>query len=429
MAVTKIWPVRGRLDHPIAYAMNPEKTDAKLLPNSLEDVMNYAVNEEKTEKKYYVSGINCNPAIARSEFQIVKEQYGKPGGIIVYHAYQSFSEGEVTPAEAHKIGMEFAKTVWGDKYQVVVATHLNTHCLHNHFVVNSVSFRDGKRCRQKQWTELSRISDEICKEHQLSIVERHGKGLPQQLAKAEREGAPTRLVIAREALDEGLARCCNLRELKSFLFSLGYICQFDDNRKYWTIRQRDWKRPIRLVRMGEQYTNEAIRERLRRNSPEVRKAAPVHRRVKTKKRAIVRKKTHHKVGGLRGLYCHYCYLLGYYPKRQAKFYKVSPILRDDLLKLNYISQEAKMLQKYRIDTMEQLFLFEESISERINQLKEESKTLSPENRKVISSEIKENAQQLALCRNIAKRSHQMKGKLRQIEKERNCRDKEERSRE
>ena len=429
MAVTKIWPVRGRLDHPIAYAMNPEKTDAKLLPDSLEDVMNYAVNEEKTEKKFYVSGVNCNPAIARSEFQIVKEQYGKPGGIIVYHAYQSFSEGEVTPAEAHRIGMEFAKTVWGDKYQVVVATHLNTHCLHNHFVVNSVSFRDGKRCRQKQWTELSRISDEICKEHQLSIVERHGKGLPQQLAKAEREGAPTRLVIAREALDEGLARCCNLRELKSFLFSLGYICQFDDNRKYWTIRQRDWKRPIRLVRMGEQYTNEAIRERLRSNSPEVRKAAPVHRRVKTKKRAIVRKKTNRKIGGLRGLYCHYCYLLGYYPKRRAKFYRVSPLLRDDLLKLNYISQEAKLLQKYQIDTMEQLLLFEEAISERINQLKEESKTLSPESRKVISSEIKEKAQQLALCRNIAKRSPKIKEKLRQIEKERNCRDKEDRSRE
>ena len=429
MAVTKIWPVRGRLDHPIAYAMNPEKTDAKLLPDSLEDVMNYAVNEEKTEKKFYVSGINCNPAIGRSEFQIVKEQYGKPGGIIVYHAYQSFSEGEVTPAEAHKIGMEFAKTVWGDKYQVVVATHLNTHCLHNHFVVNSVSFRDGKRCRQKQWTELSRISDEICKEHQLSIVERHGKGLPQQLAKAERAGAPTRLVIAREALDEGLTRCCNLRELKSFLFSLGYICQFDDNRKYWTIRQRDWKRPIRLVRMGEQYTNEAIRERLRSNSPEVRKAAPVHRRVKTKKRAIVRKKTNRKIGGLRGLYCHYCYLLGYYPKRRAKFYRGSPLIRDDLLKLNYISQEAKLLQKYQIDTIEQLLDFEESISERINQLKEERKTLTPENRKVISGEIKEKAQQLVLCRNIAKRSPQMKGKLRQIEKERNCRDKEERRRE
>ena len=87
-----------------------------------------------------------------------------------------------------------------------------------------------------------------------------------------------------------------------------------------------------------------------------------------------------------------------------------------------------MLQKYRIDTMEQLFLFEESISERINQLKEERKTMTSENRKVISGEIKEKAQQLVLCRNIAKRSPQMKGKLRQIEKERNCRDKEDRSR-
>ena len=108
---------------------------------------------------------------------------------------------------------------------------------------------------------------------------------------------------------------------------------------------------------------------------------------------------------------------------------MSPILRDDLLKLNYISQEAKLLQKYQIDTMEQLLLFEEAISERINQLKEESKTLPPESRKVISGEIKEKAQQLVLCRNIAKRSPQMKGKLRQIEKERNCRDKEDRSRE
>ena len=86
------------------------------------------------------------------------------------------------------------------------------------------------------------------------------------------------------------------------------------------------------------------------------------------------------------------------------------------------------MQKYQIDTMEQLLLFEEAISERINQLKEESKTLSPESRKVISGEIKEKAQQLALCRNIAKRSPKIKEKLRQIEKERNCRDKEDRSR-
>ena len=85
MAVTKIWPVKGRLDHSIDYAMNPEKTDAAIRKpdlDSLEDVMNYAVNEEKTEKKFYVSGVNCNPAIARQQFQTVKTQFGKEGGII-----------------------------------------------------------------------------------------------------------------------------------------------------------------------------------------------------------------------------------------------------------------------------------------------------------------------------------------------------------
>ena len=152
MAVTKIWPVKGRLDHSIDYAMNPEKTDAAIRKpdlDSLEDVMNYAVNEEKTEKKFYVSGVNCNPSIARHQFQTVKTQFGKEGGIIAYHGYQSFAEGEVTPQQAHEIGVELAKQIWGEGFQVVVATHLNTKCLHNHFVVNSVSFLDGKRCRQK----------------------------------------------------------------------------------------------------------------------------------------------------------------------------------------------------------------------------------------------------------------------------------------
>ncbi|MFR5858471.1 MAG: relaxase/mobilization nuclease domain-containing protein [Clostridia bacterium] len=416
MAVTKIWPVRGRLDHPIDYAMNPEKTDAKLALGSLEDVMNYAVNEEKTEKKFYVSGINCTPEIARSEFQIVKEQFAKPGGIIAYHAYQSFSESEVTPKEAHTIGKEFAKRVWGDSFQVVVATHLNTHCLHNHFVVNSVSFKDGKRCRQKQWTELSKISDEICKEHQLNIVERHGKGLPQPLAKAEREGAPTRLNIAKEALDDAIAVSCNLRELQYHMTKMGYLCQFDRNRKYWTIRQREWKRPIRMARMGDAYTNEAIREKLHCNQSEVRKSIETQRRCTRSKSVKLKQKPKKKIGGLRGLYYHYCYLLGYYPRKQ-KAYQISPLLRDDLTKLNYISQEIRLLQKYQIDTMEQLLLFEKSLSGQLIQMRKEVETLPNEMRARREAELKACRQQLRLCRNIAQRSIRITDKIRQIERE------------
>ena len=104
MAVTKIWPVRGRVDSPL----------------------NYAADEDKTEKQFFVTGINCNADTARDQFVTVKKQFDKEDGIVAYHGYQSFAEGEVTPELAHKIGIEFAERVWGDDYQVVVTTHLNT---------------------------------------------------------------------------------------------------------------------------------------------------------------------------------------------------------------------------------------------------------------------------------------------------------------
>lgn len=137
MAVTKIWDVRGNLNRPLKYVENPEKTYDENFDKSmqaLEDVMGYATDEEKTEMRYYVSAINCNTTYARDQFNIVKKAYDKEGGIICYHAYQSFAEGETTPAEAHQIGLELAQKMWGEKFQVVVATHLNTRCLHNHII-------------------------------------------------------------------------------------------------------------------------------------------------------------------------------------------------------------------------------------------------------------------------------------------------------
>ena len=437
MAVTKIWPVKGRLDHSIDYAMNPEKTDAAIRKpdlNSLEDVMNYAVNEKKTEKKFYVSGVNCNPAIARQQFQTVKTQFGKEGGIIAYHGYQSFAEGEVTPQQAHEIGVEMAKQIWGEGYQVVVATHLNTKCLHNHFVVNSVSFLDGKRCRQKQWTDISKINDEICSRYHLDVVERHGKSLPYQLAKAEREGAPTRLNIAREAVEAVLSVSCNLRELKYHLSAMGYICQFDENRKYWTIQQKDWKRPIRLIRMGEEYSNDQIRQRLRNNPPEVR-----HRMLHLAERKHYRRsysaglrKTsrHRKISGLRGLYYHYCYLLGYMPKRNLKPYQVSPALRDDLLKLNELSMEVRLLQEHRIDDLQQLFDYRKTMYEKvfmteaeirkIRNLKTRRSTTTLQKTELQSEieklreELKNIRRQVLICDRISSRSQRLKEKLQSI---------------
>ena len=165
MAVSKIWAVRGNLGGVLEYAKNKEKTDASLFSEqqyqALEDVLQYAANEEKTEHRFYVEGINCNPATARQQFITVKKQFNKDDGIQAWHGYLSFDQNEVTPKQAQKIGMEFVQKVWGDRFQAVVTTHLNTKHLHCHYVVNSVSFVDGLKMHdeEKAWIHFSRIAD------------------------------------------------------------------------------------------------------------------------------------------------------------------------------------------------------------------------------------------------------------------------------
>lgn len=171
MAVTKLWKVENNLKKVLNYTKNPDKT--RKLKYSLEDIQSlknvlaYAKDEEKKEQEFYVSGINCNPNKACQQYIDVKTQFGKTDGIQAYHGYMSFKDTDnVTPELAHQIGMEFARRVWGDRFQIVVTTHLNTKCLHCHFVINSVSFSDGKMMhgKEKAWFYFRHIADEVCKD-------------------------------------------------------------------------------------------------------------------------------------------------------------------------------------------------------------------------------------------------------------------------
>lgn len=273
MAVCELWPVRGRLDHPIDYVENPEKTaNPKYTTADLQalgDVMKYATNGEKTERQFFVSGVNCDIATARQEMMITKEQFGDKREIICHHGYQSFKEGEVTPEQAHGIGVELAEKMWGDRFQVVVATHLNTKCLHNHFVVNSISFLDGRHYHgnKKNLKQLRHLSDELCREHSLSVIENpKGRKVPYALYQAEKNGLPTRDTVARQAVDEAISKSFTLKDFDRLMSEIGYQCRFDPNRKYWTIIGKGWQRPKRLYKLGEDYTNERILERINQNS-------------------------------------------------------------------------------------------------------------------------------------------------------------------
>lgn len=381
MAVTKIWDVKGRLDHPLEYIQNPDKTfntdfDEKDM-EALADVIEYAANEDKTEKRYYVSSVNCNITCARKQFMTIKRAFGKEGGIIAYHAYQSFAPGETTPEQAHEIGVELAKRLWGDRFQVVVATHLNTNCLHNHFVINSVSFKDGKRfhdCRET-YKNLKDASDQLCREYGLSVVEKPHRKEREEIwiAHASKEGMPTRYNLARDAIDEAISKSCNMHEFEMYLKALGYATQFNPRRKYWTVVPKGWSQPIRLARLGSEYTNQRIYERILENDRSVRmhtfqKAAPKQYLLLTRYDKI-KKKT-----GLKGLYLRYCYALGYLPKYNQKPNKVHYLLKEDLLMCEKISEEARLLGENNIETRDDLENYKNGLMKQVEHLREEIRT-------------------------------------------------------
>ena len=228
MATTSIWRVKGWLGKVVIYAENPEKTanpkfyaDRELTEQDgqqLSDVIRYAVNSEKTQETgsedgaplhRFVSGINCSPATARDEMLAVKKRFGKEDGTVAYHGYQSFAPGEATPELAHEIGVKLATRLWGDRYQVIVATHLDKeNHLHNHFVVNTVSFADGIKYHRtrKDYHEMQTVSDELCREYGLSVIEHPQQGRGKQYGewRAEQEQRPTWRGLIRSDIDEAI---------------------------------------------------------------------------------------------------------------------------------------------------------------------------------------------------------------------------------
>ena len=397
MAVSKLWKVTQRLGQVIDYATNPEKTANPEYTQeeyqALKDVLAYAKDEEKTEREFFCEGINCNVSTARDQFITVKEQFDKTDGIQAYHGYLSFKENEVTSEQAQQIGMEFAKKMWGERFQVVVTTHLNTKHLHCHFVINSVSFVDGKRLqnKEKSWYYFRHIADEICLEH-------------------------------------------NLKQFQYELGVMGYASNFSPSRKYSTVTPKGDGKPIRTYRLGTEYTKERIIERLVANRDNIAFVPFQPKRCQVKRyRLPTRADKIKKVSGLYGLYLHYCYRLGYLPKyklKQRNNARLHYLLKDDLMKLDELTKQVTLLGHHQIGTDKQLFSYKHSVEKEIKTLTAHRTRLRNEIRKVnitderlseakgeiseISGRLKELRKEVKLCDGIAERSKVIEHNLEQV---------------
>lgn len=453
MAVTSIWRVKGWLGKVVIYVENPDKTTNPVYyekedmterqMQGLSDVIAYAMSSKKTQPtnesaevmQQFVSGVNCYPSTAREEMLAVKRRFGKEDGTVAYHGYQSFAPGEVTPELAHQIGIELAQQLWGDKYQVIVATHLDKdNHIHSHFVVNTVSFIDGIKYHrtEKDYYEMRKASDELCRKYRLSVIENPQPGKSKQYGewRAEQEQRPTWRGMVRSDVDEAIREAMTERQFFDNLRKKGYKIKTG---KDISVRPPGKPRFVRLTRnFGEDYSIEGIRKRIleqnRRNLPEPEPKPKVyHAKLKGSFQ------TTKKITGFRALYLHYCYLLGCFPKgRKPNNKRIHFLLREDLIKLDAITKEVRLLAEHRIDTAQQLSSYKSELESRAEILTTDRRKLYRQQRTVavktdadrmsqvktqisaLSRELATIRQEVKLCDDIAIRSGVMKEKVQAI---------------
>ncbi len=381
MATTGFWPIKGRLKDAIDYAENPDKTtDSKYLDEDLYSALRYAANDEKTDKKMSVSAINCPKQLAYETMMDTKRRYGKLGGNVAYHGYQSFKTGEVTPQEAHTIGMETARRMWGDDYEIVVTTHLNTDNIHNHIVVNSVSFRTGRKFENhiSDHYRLREISDAVCQEHGKSVL-KNAKfyGGEKGAYWVHKDGGMTHRDILRRDIDEVLSKVSIYRHFFEYLENLGYEVRGDVDSPNLSVIAEGWQRPVRLKSLGPKYTPDAIKERLLRNLddrnlywiaiPEKRRAPLLVIEYNLRQAG--------KMDGLQLTFAIFTELLkictGNNLLAENKHLPLSPLLREEVRKLDKYIEDYKLLCDCHIDTAEELVAFREDIDAQVDQMKAE----------------------------------------------------------
>lgn len=404
MAATRIWSIKGRLDSVINYVTNPEKTDGSKYTDTelqaLADVIDYAEDEAKTHNKVYVSGINLSPNIARDQMVMTKLQFGKTDKILAYHGYQSFLPGEVTPDQAHEIGVELARRLWGDRFQILVTTHLDKNHLHNHFCLNSVSFVDGKKFRggSKEYWQMRAESDKICAEYGLSVIKNPGKGKNYAEWKAEHEGRPTVRGQIKDELDEIIKVSYSYERFWKILKQRGYAVKRDV--KYVALKPAYSQRYIRLKSLGEKYSEESIRQRIIAARNGIRDLD----KPKIDYNAWLNKYEPTKLHGFKALYFHYLYLFGKIRKKETP-QRVSFYMREELTKFERYQKQFRFLYDNNIETTEQLKTFKENTENKIDELtirrsKLYDKTDSTAEIKTINAELRELRKNVRTCNNI-----------------------------
>ena len=399
MAITKIWKFKSRLDQ----------------------LIEYAINGEKTEQKLYVSGINCIPDTAFYEMKNVKKQFFKTEGIECFHGIQSFVKDEVTLEQAHEIGVKLADELWGENFQVIVSTHLNTDNIHNHFVINSVSFIDGKRFynTKRDYALMRKTSDRLCKEYVVTVLKQEEKYNKYSTSNLYKE-------LMRDSIDYAIASSKDYDEFIQILKDLDYI--ITDRNNSLSIRREPYKRNTRIEKQfGKNYSKENIYKRILETQASFPYSPDPYLLINRTYKSYnnIKEKHYPQKGTILYLIFHYKKLFGIKTENDLKsnITRITPELIREIKKMDEYSNQAKLLVTNNINTEEELIKKKKSIYEKINPLKSERENLWKKHKKAktdnekkdienqiidISKKISPLVEQIKCCNNITNRLNRIK---------------------
>ena len=427
MATTSIWSIKNNLKQSINYIINPEKTINEDYGKNTYNYLELSSNKDynfKNEKTHYVSCLNCSETDPHKDMKFTKERYFKTDGILAFHAYQSFKEGEISANIAHEIGVEFAEEMFRD-YEVVVATHQNTNHIHNHFIINSVSFKTGKKYNNNRTNlaKLRQISDSLCEEYGLSVLK---EDIGYKSTYNHKVINNVYYKTLKEDLDNIISYSVTLKQVMDRMKQLGYKAY---SRNGIITIYRDGYDKVRIEKaFGNEYSKDSISKRLYSSRQIVFKQIP---QKSIFQEYLSKTNNHHK--GIYGLFLYYCYLLKVFPQNHPKQYLPYSI-RQEIKKLDSFSEQTRFMVSNKIETKEDLEAFaknnyeelgilkikRENLWKRYNRAKTEedkSKILTEIND--IQPKIKEFRKLDNYCKEIRKRSKSIQDNLNNFGKDLN----------
>lgn len=347
----------------------------KNIKNNLQAVINYGKNGDKTENGILVSSVNCSVDTAYEEMALTKKFFHKENNILGYHIIQSFKGNEVSPKLSNQIGKELAEELWGDKYQVVICTHINKENIHNHMIVNSVSFIDGIKYHNSkaQIAFLKEASDRLCLNYGLSIVDTPKANKEKEFRQKNidyfsRTDEKMQRIITD--IDDAIKSAKKYSDFKLILKSKGYE-NIKDSGKYLSLKTPYYSRNIRINRaFGEKYSVEGIKERiygyLKEDLPPVANYKKKYYR-KTYTGPKINKSLL-KTSSFYRLYVHYLYFFGILPAKN-EYIELSPDYYKQKRKNNMIFEELNFLARHSFTSIADVTKYKENLENKLPELK------------------------------------------------------------